>query len=103
MFTLVSWASLGIAFICAIVIAIDEIRHPQKMWIMNVVWPVTALYFSVFALWGYFRIGRGMAKGAMHGMSMDQMQPQMTGEQGADAILPGDKPLSLTPTAALAA
>jgi hypothetical protein len=37
MFTLVSWASLGIAFICAMVIAIDEIRHAQKMWIMNVV------------------------------------------------------------------
>jgi len=36
MFTLVSWISLGIAFICAFVIAIDEIRHPQKMWIMNV-------------------------------------------------------------------
>jgi hypothetical protein len=78
MFTFVSWASLGIAFSCAIAIAIDEIRHPQKMWIMNVVWPVTALYFSVFALWGYFRIGKGMAKDAMHGMSMDQMQPQMT-------------------------
>ena len=71
MFTLVSWASLGIAFICALVIAIDEIRHPQKMWIMNVVWPVTALYFSVFAIWGYFRIGRGMVKSAMPGMSMD--------------------------------
>jgi Domain of unknown function (DUF4396) len=71
MFTLVSWASLGIAFTCAIVIAIDEIRHPQKMWIMNVVWPITALYFSVFALWGYFRIGRGMVKSTMPGMSMD--------------------------------
>lgn len=77
MFTLISWASLGIAFSCAIVIAIDEVRHPQKMWIMNVVWPVTALYFSVFALWGYFRIGKGMAKDAMHGMSMNQMQPQI--------------------------
>ena len=31
MFTLVSWASLGIAFICSIVIAIDEVRHAQKM------------------------------------------------------------------------
>jgi hypothetical protein len=52
MFTLVSWVSLAIAFICAIVIAINKIRHPQKIWIMNVVWPVTALYFGVFALWG---------------------------------------------------
>jgi hypothetical protein len=76
MFALVSWASLGIAFICAISIAIDEIRHPQKMWIMNVVWPVTALYFSVFALWGYFRIGRGMAKSAMPGMSKTRQRKQ---------------------------
>ncbi len=80
MFTLISWASLGIAFICAIVIAIDEIRNPQKMWIMNVVWAVTALYFSLFALWGYFRIGRGMAKNAMQGMSMD-MQSRKTGQE----------------------
>lgn len=51
------------------------------MWIMNVVWPVTALYFSVFALWGYFPIGRGMARKAMEGMSMDQMEPRMTGHE----------------------
>ena len=81
MLTIISWASLGIAFICAIVIAIDEIRHPQKMWIMNAVWPVSALYFSVFGLWGYFRIGRGMAKDGMQGMTMDQMQRQMIGHE----------------------
>ncbi len=81
MLTLISSASLGIAFICAIVVAIDEFRHPQKMWIMNPVWPVTALYFSVFGLWAYFRIGRRMAKDAMQGMSMDQMQPLMTGHE----------------------
>lgn len=79
MLTLVSWASLVVAFICAAVIVVDEIRHPQKMWIMNVVWPISALYFSVFGLWGYFRIGRGMAKDAMPGTSMDRMQPQMPG------------------------
>lgn len=28
------------------------------MWIMNVVWPVSALYGSVFALYSYFKIGR---------------------------------------------
>src|SRR5580658_6649258 len=76
MFTLVSLASLGISFIGAIVIATDEIRHPQKMWIMNVVWPVTALYFSVFALWGYLRIGRGMTKSAVPAMSMDVRTPK---------------------------
>ena len=103
MFTVVSWASLGIAFICAIVIAIDEIRHPQKMWIMNVVWPVTALYFSVFGLWGYFRIGRAHGKGRhardVHGP--DAASDDRPGRAGT--ILPGAKLLSLTPTAALAA
>jgi Domain of unknown function (DUF4396) len=81
-FTLIAWISLGAAFVCALAIAIDEMRHPQQMWIMNIVWPVTALYFSVFALWGYFRIGRGMTKNAMHGMSKDQMQQHKTPQEG---------------------
>jgi hypothetical protein len=65
MCTLISCASLGIAFICAILIAIDEVRHAQKMWITNVVWPVTALYFSVFGLCGYFHTDSRMAKDSM--------------------------------------
>ncbi len=73
-FTTISWISLGISFLCAIVIMADEVRHPQKMWIMNIVWPVTVLYFSVFALWGYYRIGRGMEKDAMQDMSKGQME-----------------------------
>ena len=78
MFTAIAWLFLAIAFVCAIVIALDELRHPQKMWIMNIVWPVNALYLSVFGLWCYFRIGRGMAKGAMREMSMDQLHPHQT-------------------------
>lgn len=71
-FTVVASISLGLAFLCAIIIAIDELRHPQKMWIMNVVWPITALYFSVFAVWGYFRAGRKMTKDAMAETSEEQ-------------------------------
>ena len=68
-----AWISLIAAFACAIIIAIDEFRHPQHMWIMNLVWPITALYFSVFALWAYFALGRNashhkMSQGAMPGM-----------------------------------
>lgn len=66
--TIVAWISLGVAFICALVIALDEVRHPQKMWIMNIVWPVTALYFSIFALWAYIRAGRNTSKSAMQAM-----------------------------------
>lgn len=45
-------------FVCAAVIAADELRHPQHMWIMNIVWPVVALFGSVLAIWGYFKYGR---------------------------------------------
>jgi hypothetical protein len=55
---IVSVASLAVAALCAIVIAMDEATHPQHMWIMNIVWPVTALFGSVIALWGYFLYGR---------------------------------------------
>lgn len=65
MFNTISWTSLAVAFLCTTLIAIDEIRRPQRMWIMNVVWPITALYLSVFGLWGYFRAGRKMTKAAM--------------------------------------
>ena len=54
---------LSIAFLllgaaCAILIALDETRHPQHMWIMNVVWPVTALFGTVWIVWQYFAYGR---------------------------------------------
>ena len=75
MFAIISWISLGVAFFCAIVIAVDLLRHPQKMGIMNVVWPVTALYLSVFALWGYFRFGRRSARDAQSG---GEDQPKRT-------------------------
>ena len=37
-------ASLLAGFACATWIAFDETRHPQHVWIMNLVWPITALY-----------------------------------------------------------
>src|SRR3569833_2012267 len=52
----VAMVALGLA--CASIIAWDETRHPQYMWIMNIVWPICALYGTVFWLWGYFRFGR---------------------------------------------
>lgn len=62
MLELTARISLVIAFLCAIVITVDIVRHPQKMGIMNIVWPLTALYGSVFALWGYLSLGRQRAK-----------------------------------------
>lgn len=51
--------SLWVAAICAAIILVDLLAgHKQKMWIMNVVWPVTALYSGPLGLWAYYRIGR---------------------------------------------
>jgi hypothetical protein len=50
--------SLAGGFICAAVIVVDLLRRPQQMWIMNLVWPITALYFGAVALWWYWRLGR---------------------------------------------
>jgi hypothetical protein len=37
--------------------------------VMNLVWPITALYLSVFALWAYFSFGRSKGGHSMqHGM-----------------------------------
>lgn len=57
-------ASLSIGFLCAAVIATDELRHPQHMWIMNIVWPVVALFGTALTVWGYFKYGRLASKQA---------------------------------------
>lgn len=68
--------SLVIAGLCALVIAADEVRHPQKMGIMNVVWPINALYFGPVGLWAYFAIGRKSTKEHME-------QQEHSGEEQA--------------------
>lgn len=55
---LLAIASLGLGALCAILIGIDVARHPQHMWIIDIVWPVTALFGTVWILWQYFSYGR---------------------------------------------
>jgi hypothetical protein len=52
-----SLASLGLACLCAVVILAHVGGHPQRMGIMNAVWPISALFGSVLVLAGYFRYG----------------------------------------------
>ena len=45
------------------IVVVDLVgRGGQKMWIMDVVWPVTALWAGPFGAWAYFRYGRGSAR-----------------------------------------
>jgi hypothetical protein len=59
---LVAWASLGLAAISASIIVVDIARdHRQKMAVMNIVYPVSALYWGPVGLWFYWRHGRRRA------------------------------------------
>jgi hypothetical protein len=58
--TSVSWLFLALACITALAIAFDIIGrgYRQPMWVMEIVWPVTALYFGPMAWPAYRRWGR---------------------------------------------
>jgi hypothetical protein len=53
-----SLASLTLGFVCALIVAIDLTRHHQHMAIMNIVWPVTALFGGLATVWAYHKYGR---------------------------------------------
>jgi len=57
--TAVAIAALGLAIVSAAGIAGDIARgYRQRMAVMDVVWPVTALYLGPLAAWAYVRWGR---------------------------------------------
>jgi len=59
--------SLALGFISAGIIAIDiALGRRQMMAVMNLVWPITALYSGPFGLAAYFFVGRAMPMMAMH-------------------------------------
>jgi hypothetical protein len=59
--TILAAVSSAVALACAVAIVADIVLagHRQRMWIMEVVWPVTALYTGPIGLWAYRRYGRG--------------------------------------------
>jgi hypothetical protein len=61
--------------VCAVMIAIDEARDAQHMWIMNVVWPVTALFGTAWVVWQYFNYGRLSTHANMHAARLRKEEP----------------------------
>jgi len=56
----IAWLFILIAAICALIIVSDLCLRPaQPLWIMNLVWPLTALYGGPLALVLYCQMGRG--------------------------------------------
>jgi Domain of unknown function (DUF4396) len=58
-------ASLVVATICAAIVLVDLVRFPQRMPVMNWVWPITALYGGPLALWMYWKLGRPASQEAI--------------------------------------
>ena len=58
---ILSWVTVILGVGTAAMILMDEIRHPQQMGIMNIVWPVTGLYLPAAGLFFYCAIGRPRA------------------------------------------
>lgn len=70
-----SWTSIAVALACAAVVAIDVWRREQQMAVMNVVWPVTALYAGPIGFAAYLRLGRRSTKEAFERAARRQEQP----------------------------
>jgi hypothetical protein len=75
-----AWAYLSLSFLCLLAILVDEVRHPQKMAVMNLVWPVTALYFGPVAWEVYIRSGRKGTK-ARHARLMAEIKRELEEER----------------------
>lgn len=59
-----AWSLLGLAFASSLVILADIVvrDYRQKMWIMDLVYPITALYWGPVAVYEYFRRGKFQSK-----------------------------------------
>lgn len=72
--------SLLLAAACSLTIGIDLLAgHRQRMWIMNIVWPVTALYSGPLGVWAYYRFGRlSSAQNVRHAKIQGRESPGKT-------------------------
>lgn len=76
-----AWFSLGTSFLCALIILVHEFKKPQKMFIMNLVWPITALYWNFITVWAYFKMGQKMTKEhqeSQHGQQQNRESGEST-------------------------
>ncbi|MEE7462223.1 hypothetical protein MFUR16E_13470 [Methylobacterium fujisawaense] len=72
-------ASLLLGAACSLLLSVQVIRHPQHMAVMNVVWPVCALFGTLAVVWSYFRYGRlATMEAHHHAMQRGEKPPNMT-------------------------
>lgn len=77
---------LLLGFACALLLLADVLRHPQLMGIMNVVWPVTALFAGPVSVWLYFRWGR-LARDDIARAAMQRDEPMPSKQRTPRAVM----------------
>lgn len=104
LFSLIAVVALIVGVVSAAVIIVDILAgHPQRMAIMNAVWPINALYLGPIGLWAYWTMGRPMAmtqrrqeemqhETGGHVTTMPQRGKMATGHGKVQVHGHGDKP-----------
>ena len=58
-FEIVSWVAVSLGILSAILVTLDlPRRRPQMMYVMNLVWPINALWAGPLGIWMYWQLGR---------------------------------------------
>lgn len=70
--TILAWISLTLAILSFIYMMLSIKKKPQKMKVMNYVWPITALFGSILWVAAYNKWGKSHAQKA-HQMTMEDM------------------------------
>lgn len=66
-----SFATVALGLLCALFLAVDVVRHPPHMGVMQLVWPLTGLFGGPLALWLYWRFGRAHHKAFAASVAID--------------------------------
>lgn len=75
-----SISALLLGAACSLLLSVQVIRHPQHMTIMNVVWPVSALFGTLAVVLAYYRYGRlATMEAHHHAKERGEKPPNMTG------------------------
>jgi hypothetical protein len=73
-FQLISWIAVFLGVLSCLIVAFDlPRRRPQMMFVMNLVWPINALWAGPVGIWMYWKLGRMAPRSADRSASSNQM------------------------------
>jgi hypothetical protein len=64
---ILSIVALAVGACSSLAMAVDVVRHPRNMGVMNLVWPLCGLFGGPLVLWAYYRWGRASGHGVQGG------------------------------------